>query len=204
MSRRAKKLEKAYYVAVEDYNNKNYKKAKKNFVKIYEYLLETLRRDKSDQRFRAFKNICIYLGKTCYLLVQTKEAIKYLDLAIEIDPTDDEALNYLGIAYLQNEDYAKALVVFEHIVEHMPDKFSFWMDLLKIYEAMGDLDKVIATCLGYLKQFPEAGFIWYRLGEAYQEKEMHVEAIGAFKEITDISSSYKDALEKIAYLNTKV
>jgi tetratricopeptide (TPR) repeat protein len=73
-----------------------------------------------------------------------EEALKYVDLALSLDPQHYPSLNLLGMLYLQKENYAQAAVALEKCLAVKPDFPDAHNNLGTAYLKMGFKDKAMA------------------------------------------------------------
>ena len=73
---------------------------------------------------------------------EIEENIELCRQAVEENPGDVDALNFLGIAYWATEQYGDAIEVFTMIVEIDPDLAGAWYNLGCVYKNTGQTDKV--------------------------------------------------------------
>lgn len=143
-----------------------------------------------------------YLGD---IHIQKKDyavAVDYLELALEINPTDADALYVLGEAQERNGDFEKALISYQQAVRYVPDFTDAYRQMSEIYRLMEmpgerlyaagmvnlatkDFDDAIRDLTRAIELVPG-------LAEAYQGLGMAFDAQGQAEEAL---SNYEKALE---------
>ena len=99
-----------------------------------------------------------------------EEAVKYVDLALSLDPQHSASLNLLGMLYLQKENYAEAAVALEKCLTVKPDFPEAHNNLGTAYLKMGFKDKAMAE---FQKAFAGNGnaFAAFSLAKLHLEKK---------------------------------
>ena len=98
------------------------------------------------------------------------EALKFLDLALSLDPSHYQALNLKGVILLNQKNYAEAAAVLEKSLEIKQDVAEVHTNLGTAYQNLGQKDKAEAefrTAYG-LNQSPYAAF---SLAQFFYEKK---------------------------------
>ncbi|MCK4538064.1 MAG: DUF2723 domain-containing protein [Candidatus Krumholzibacteria bacterium] len=71
------------------------------------------------------------------------EAIEWAEMSFAISPTFDWGRKELGIYYMHNRQYDKAIEYFKSEQVRDPDNCDFHLGVAAVYEAMGDLDSAL-------------------------------------------------------------
>jgi len=100
-----------------------------------------------------------------------KQAVRYLEKAIVLDPQDCFPWGPMGTAY-------------ECLGEHQ--------------KASECYKKMIKICLEQLKEDPENENLWYHMGRAYDGLKQHQNAIDCYKRAVNINPDFEDAWYHIA------
>lgn len=128
-----------------------------------------------------------YKGMVHYLRSEDKQAMKYLDLAIDTGPVDHDMFYYKGMIYFYSDELPKAISYFDKAIALLPNEPDFYLSKGEALYGLEQVDSAIvyfekATGLSECKT--EA---FLTLGEAYQEQNQIIKALEA----------YKTALEKL-------
>ncbi len=76
----------------------------------------------SEQKTACFNSITLNIsGDKYYEQNNIKKAKKEFETALKLDPSDINILNSLGVCYAIKDDYLKALILFEKIIEKSPE-----------------------------------------------------------------------------------
>ena len=112
------------------------------------------------------------------------DAIRLLDRAARIDPKGAYSFNALGIAYLEQAQFASAVGAFHDAIRLAP----FWIyprhNLALALAEEGQYDLAINTYRDAMKLGPTYSYVPYNLGLLYER----------LNRMTDAEQSYKDAL----------
>lgn len=89
-----------------------------------------------------FEASLYYLGIDYIKLSQPDLAITVLNEALTINRTDADAMYQLGLAYVQQKEYAKAVEQYLQAVQFVPDFTEVYTQLAESYTALAKLDYV--------------------------------------------------------------
>jgi len=106
----------------------------------------------------------------------------------------DELLYNIGIGYVQNENYHKAVFFLEKAYLENPKNDSVLYDLAFSYDKLGNDEKSIRFYNEYLDIDPFAESAWYNLGIIYTRREEYDKAIEAYDFALAIDENYASAL----------
>ncbi|MEQ8192140.1 MAG: tetratricopeptide repeat protein, partial [Candidatus Eremiobacterota bacterium] len=105
-------------------------------------------------------------GQVFIKLGKYKEAIKYFDKAIEINPKDVEAWNNKGYTFIKLGKYEEAIKCFDKAIEINPKDAEAWnnkghafKEMCK-YESINCFDKAIKWCNKAIEINPKDGEAW--------------------------------------------
>lgn len=143
-----------------------------------------------------------FLGKACFGLGRFREAIKYLQRAMQFDEYDAEVLGLLGEIYLnENEGDDIALRFCEKAVELNPYSLDLKLQLAKVQVHCGDFPNAIKSlqpCLRNKKTRPKAllqrGLLAFEQGQKRLAKDWFLKVQSGFESETN------DGLKEIASL----
>ncbi len=132
------------------------------------------------------------LGSVLGRLGEYDEAKRYLDRALAISPDKWENLANLAGTYLNRQDFARALSLYEQILERESTDARLWNDYACALSAAGrdhDAIKAFDKSLALDPMFPEA---WNNLGSSRLKVNDRDGAIAAFKKSIDLRPRYLD------------
>lgn len=98
----------------------------------YEVIKEAQKQDKNNYKF--IQN----LATSALKMGRLKEAIKWCEKLIEVNPNNPEAYNLLGISHKKAKDYRKAVKVYLQGLDVDPRNGKIYHNLAIAYAAMGD------------------------------------------------------------------
>jgi membrane associated rhomboid family serine protease len=100
--------------------------------------------------------------------------------------TNHDTLFLLADAYLQNGDYAKAEPVLRHILQVTPADNDARFNLGLVDLKLGNYDDAIANLTTFAQHNPRDATAQQALGEAYEAKNMPLEARTAFQKASEL------------------
>ena len=139
--------------------------------------------------------VLLMLGN-CYSLQGNEvKAYNYFRKADKYSYDDrDEMLYNIGVGYVQNTDYVRAVFFLEKAYRENPKNESVLYDLAFSYDKLGNDDKSILYYNEYLDIDPFAESAWYNLGIIYTRREEYDKAIEAYDFALAIDENYSSAL----------
>ena len=134
--------------------------------------------------------------KQIYRMAQT-----FLKKAFELDNTNLDALNDLGISYEQNGEYEKSIECYEKIIQFDPEYKYAWHNIGVSADYLGDIDRSIEAYKKAVEIDPEYKSAWNNLGYMYNNAGKPEKAIRALKTVLKKFGDDTDALNNmgIAY-----
>lgn len=122
------------------------------------------------------------------------EAIKLLEEAQKLDPSDMNYPYELAYAYYSKEDYKQAIKYLEGILKHRDVNDRVYQLLGNSYDNAGKSDKAIETYEAGLKKFPNSGSLYLEMGVMQVAAKDYAKALGYFengiKVAPDFPSNY--------------
>ncbi len=100
-------------------------------------------------------------------LEDSNQAVKLLWQATEIDPTYDDAYQYLGLYYNSRQDFAKVADVYKQLVKFQPKEVSGYLNIGEAYMSF-DPPRYDDALVYYRKAYeidPHSSFAALRIGE---------------------------------------
>jgi serine/threonine protein kinase/Tfp pilus assembly protein PilF len=141
-------------------------------------------------------------GRDDYQKFLYEDARRYLEKAVELDPTFAFAYVYLGLAYdsleysnLRDEAYKKAMAYSEKTTE----KERLRIDAAYAAFIERDSEKVLQLFLEFTRKYPKEKQGHYWLGFIYQQRDLIEKAIDELKKALELDPDYGYALNQIAY-----
>ncbi|WP_300459860.1 tetratricopeptide repeat protein [Desulfobacula sp.] len=132
-----------------------------------------------------------------------EQSINTMKTIIEIDPTDSEALNYLGYTYAdQGIKLDEALLLLKRAYELRPDDGYVTDSLGWVYYKMGDYQKAVEHLEKAAELTSFETIIADHLGDAYQKANQLENAINAYKKA--LSNIKEQDKEKALELKKKI
>ncbi|HYL76161.1 MAG TPA: tetratricopeptide repeat protein [Bryobacteraceae bacterium] len=127
------------------------------------------------------------------------QAAKLLEQAVRIDPGAAYGFNALGISYLEQAQYEKAIPAFRD-ASHRAVHWSYPLHNLALaYTEVGDYKSAIKAYQDAIKLTPQYSYLPYNLGTVYQRLNRRKDAEASFKKASQISP---DAAEPYNALGT--
>lgn len=134
---------------------------------------------------------------------QPDDAIEQFDEALKIARDDQEALLYAGIAYMNKQQYEKALTYFNKLIKYykttalagsnMSLEQSYYYGAVA-YWKMKDYDKAIDYVIKALQIKTSNSDSHLLAGRIYMDKKQYDEAVISFQQALKLDPSYPDAL----------
>jgi len=106
----------------------------------------------------------------------------------------DELLYNIGVGYVQNGDYPRAVIFLEKAYHENPKNDSVVYDLAFSYDKLGNDEKSVLYYNEYLDLDPFSESAWYNLGIIYTRREEYDKAIEAYDFALAIDENYSSAL----------
>jgi len=126
-------------------------------------VMDTLTNPKSLNR----PNSTLYFYQGLCLLQnnEAETALEKFNQAVELDPTNVEALNNIGIIYSHHlEEYNKALEIYKRIIQLSPKRVEFRINRVLILDKLGSYQEAIKELQKILKINPNHDLSWYLMG----------------------------------------
>ncbi len=157
---------------------------------------------------------------------QYGQASNLLEQSVRIDPGEAYGYNALGISYLEQADFAKAMPAFRDAARRAPNWSYPLHNLALAYEEAGDYQNAIRTYQQAIKVTPQFSYLAYQLGLVYQrlnrrrdaetqyrramvlapDSALPLNALGSLKasegKAAEAEKFYRDALQKNPPLDT--
>lgn len=158
-----------------------------NYTKASEEFLRSLSKKESSMGYALY-------GASLYWLGDNRGAIENYEKALKIDPTNDIAWQFDGIARAREGDLKKALESFTNSYQINPDRADTLMNMASIHFSLGNLLKAIEFAKKAINKDPQNPLYYYQLGLIKLYEEDLEEAERNFKKASDIDTSYQEAI----------
>jgi tetratricopeptide (TPR) repeat protein len=136
------------------------------------------------------------------LLFQKKwtDAARLLESAVRIDPTAGYAYNALGIAYLEQAMYDKAVPAFRDAARHAQHWSYPLHNLALAYMESGNYQGSIRAYQDAMRLTPQYGYLPYNLGFVYQRIGKRKEAEASYRQALHLEPDSAEAYNALGVL----
>lgn len=129
-----------------------------------------------------------------------KEALQYIEQAINIDPNQPTYENSLGNVYKNLQQFAEAITHYQKGLSLKPDYAVALNNLGNIYYQQKNYSEAEKYYKNALKLKSDYADAHYNLGNIYTQQEKYSEAIEHYKKSLDIDPQHVEALRNLATL----
>ena len=156
-------------------------------------------------------------GDRAFALSKHSEAMELYYKALEVDGANEKAMSNLAQLYLRQGDFERALEVLDRLrplAEAYRSQFAslqhdspfrafiekLYMRYVRVYKALGQMDKAKESCRALLKIDPQSSFVKRELKalQAIDNKNRYFELKEEFKQLFK-QGEYREALAKLKY-----
>lgn len=124
----------------------------------------------------------VNLGRRLLRSGRPHEAVRYLEEATRMAPTDESALGALGIAYFRAEQYGAAADCLEDLLRRTPDEGPIvWAYLGVSLDETGRHEGAVHALESATYNQPDYAWAWGRLGKVLRALGRHEEAVRAYE-----------------------
>ena len=124
----------------------------------------------------------------------------FLEQSVRIDPGEAYGYNALGIAYLEQADFAKAIPAFRDAVKRAPNWSYPLHNLALAYQEAGDYQATIRSYQLAMKITPQFAYLPYNLGLVYQRLNQRREAEASYKKAIELAPDSGEPLNAMGSL----
>jgi tetratricopeptide (TPR) repeat protein len=124
-------------------------------------------------------------GRVAVFDKQYDLAVRLLDKAVRLDPSDALAYNALGVVWLERANYTRALAALDDAIRRAPQWAYAWHNRALAYTQAGDYSSAIRAYRRAMEIAPRYSYLPYNLGVLYQ----------TINRRKDAGSSYRRAME---------
>jgi tetratricopeptide (TPR) repeat protein len=110
----------------------------------------------------------------------------------QAQPENADAWCFLGIAYMQSDQLAKAIEASQQAICIKPEDADLWCSLGIFYKVSGQTAKAIEAYQQAIRIKPEDANAWYRLGIAYNSSGQASQIIEVHKSLKSLDPAMAD------------
>lgn len=123
-----------------------------------------------------------------------------LEQSVRIDPGEAYGYNALGIAYLEQADFTKAIPAFRDAVKRAPNWSYPLHNLALAYQEAGDYQGTIRSYQLAMKITPQFAYLPYNLGLVYQRLNQRREAEASYRKAIELAPDSGEPLNALGSL----
>jgi tetratricopeptide (TPR) repeat protein len=131
---------------------------------------------------------------------QYSQAANLLEQAVRIDPGEAYGYNALGIAYLEQADFVKALPAFRDAAKKAPNWSYPLHNLALAYVEAGDYENAIRSYQQAMKLTPQYSYLPYNLGLVYQRMNRRKDAETEYRRAMALAPDSAEPLNALGSL----
>lgn len=131
---------------------------------------------------------------------QYSQAANLLEQSVRIDPGEAYPYNALGIAWLEQADFAKAIPAFRDAARRAPNWSYPLHNLALAYVESGDYRDAIRSYRQAIKLTPQYSYLPYNLGLVYQRLNQRNEAEAAYRKAMALAPDSAEPLNALGSL----
>jgi tetratricopeptide (TPR) repeat protein len=131
---------------------------------------------------------------------QYPQAADLLEKSVRIDPGEAYPYNALGIAYLEQADFAKAIPAFRDAARRAPNWAYPLHNLALAYVESGDYENAIRSYQQAIKLTPQYSYLPYNLGLVYQRLNRRTEAEASYRKAMALAPNSAEPLNALGSL----
>ena len=110
-----------------------------------------------------------------------KEAIKMLEIALDMTSDESDVLSLIGMEYLFLEDFENSKYYFIKCLEHDQHDFSALYNIIYCFEYLEQHEAAIEYLNEFLNKNPYCEIAWHQVGKQYYNLEQYKKALAAFE-----------------------
>lgn len=141
-----------------------------------------------------------FMGRALLFDKKFDQAADLLEKSVRIDPGEAYGYNALGIAYLEQADFAKSIPAFRDAAKRAPNWSYPLHNLALAYMEAGQPEDAIRSYLQAMKITPSFGYLPYNLGLIYQRLNRRKEAEDAYRQSMALSPESPQPLNALGTL----
>jgi tetratricopeptide (TPR) repeat protein len=137
------------------------------------------------------------MGVVYMELGMDKDAVKYLDKAVQLLPYDYQSRNNLAIVYGRLDEPEKALQQFAIAMQLRPDDDTIKINLSVFYQRQKEYKKAEDVLKYLLSKNPQNANLHYRLGLVYKDAGDYEASISELKKCTELAPHIINPYEEL-------
>lgn len=141
-----------------------------------------------------------FKGRSLLFEKQYAPAANLLEQSVRIDPGEAYGYNALGIAYLEQADFAKAIPAFRDAARRAPNWSYPLHNLALCYVESGNAEGAIRSYQAAMKITPQFSYLPYNLGLIYQRINRRREAEAAYRKAMMLAPESAEPLNALGSL----
>jgi Flp pilus assembly protein TadD len=126
------------------------------------------------------------------------EALKHLELAVKVDPTNGRYWDALGVAYIGLRRYTEAEAPLRRAIEIDPNDASAYNNIGRAYYVLGRLDEAEAALKKAVALEPRTGPAYFNLGKIYASRGENALALEAYRKAAEVWPFVPDYWQSLA------
>jgi len=127
------------------------------------------------------------MGVVYMELAMDRDAIKYLEKAVQLLPYDYQSRNNLAIVYGRQDEPEKALKEFATAISLKPDDDTIKINLSVFYQRQKEYQKAKEVLKYLLSKNPQNANLYYRMALVYKDEGQYEEAISELLKATELA-----------------
>lgn len=140
-----------------------------------------------------------YKGMSYYMKTQDKDAMKYLDMAIDQGPVDHDMYYYKGMIYFYANKYSESIDYFNKAISLLPNEPDFYGSKGEAYYNLNQLDSAIFNFEKASKLPGCKTRIFLLMGEIYQEQDNIENALFSYHTALDQMSTTDESYQNCLF-----
>lgn len=172
--------------------------ARADFARGARYFQEALRLDPEVPMLESKELFC--RGRTLIFDKRYGQAAGLLVRSVRLDPAAAYSLNALGIAWLEQADYRRAILAFQDASRRAPHWAYPLHNLALAHAELGQAESAIAAYQQAMRLAPAHFYIPYNLGLLYQRLNRNKDAEAAYRKALALSPDHPDAYNALGSL----
>ncbi len=153
---------------------------------------------KKTNKLKSSPELQIHIGYLYSQLNDFKEAIKYIDMAIEQDPNNPKSYFFKGLAFSRNNDFSEAEKLIKKAIELKKKDDTYYFYLATVQEKQNKIEDTINSLKKAIEYNPENAMVYNYLGYLYAEMNINldesVELIQKALVLSPMNGAFLDSL----------
>jgi len=141
-----------------------------------------------------------FQGRSLLYDKQFANAANLLEQSVRIDPGEAYGYNALGIAYLEQADFARSIPAFRDAAKRAPNWSYPLHNLALAYVEAGRYQEAIASYQAAMRVTPQYSYLPYNLGLVYQRLNRRSEAEASYRKAAALAPDTAEPLNALGTL----